>query len=103
MLPERPVSRGRPLPADLHLGFDRAAQGGALHPGPLGRTGAHVAGIAALGEGDVVYSPLPFFHSSSLFTGWASAISRRPSPRDTRPVLGVGDLCPTSAGTARPC
>ena len=26
-------------------------------------------------EGDVVYSPLPFFHSSSLFTGWSSAIT----------------------------
>lgn len=43
--------------------------------GRFGRTGGHVAKIADLGEGDAVYSPLPFFHSSSLFTGWASAIT----------------------------
>ena len=43
--------------------------------GRYARTGAHVAAVAQLAEGDAVYSPLPFFHSSSLFTGWASAIS----------------------------
>jgi fatty-acyl-CoA synthase len=42
--------------------------------GRFGRTGGHVAGIAGLTDGDVVYSPLPFFHSSSLFTGWSSAL-----------------------------
>jgi fatty-acyl-CoA synthase len=41
--------------------------------GRWARTGAHVAGIAGLGPGDVVYSAMPMFHSSSLFTGWASA------------------------------
>ena len=43
--------------------------------GRYARTGAHVATVAQLTEGDVVYAPLPFFHSSSLFTGWASAIT----------------------------
>ncbi|HEY6428690.1 MAG TPA: AMP-binding protein, partial [Acidimicrobiales bacterium] len=43
--------------------------------GRYGRTGGHVAGVAQLMQGDVVYAPLPFFHSSSLFTGWASAIT----------------------------
>jgi fatty-acyl-CoA synthase len=43
--------------------------------GRFGRTGGHVAKVAELGEGDVVYSPLPFFHSSSLFTGWSSTLS----------------------------
>ncbi|WP_054566259.1 AMP-binding protein [Frankia sp. R43] len=43
--------------------------------GRYARTGAHVAKIAQLGAGDVVYSPLPFFHSSSLFTGWSSALN----------------------------
>jgi fatty-acyl-CoA synthase len=43
--------------------------------GRLARTGAHVASVAELSQGDAVYAPLPFFHSSSLFTGWASAIT----------------------------
>ena len=42
--------------------------------GRIGRTGAHVAGIAELTADDVVYAPLPFFHAASLFTGWASAV-----------------------------
>jgi fatty-acyl-CoA synthase len=33
-----------------------------------------VAGVATLTVEDAVYSPLPFFHSSSLFTGWSSAV-----------------------------
>ena len=43
--------------------------------GRYARTGGHVASVAELGPGDVVYSSLPFFHSSSLFTGWASALT----------------------------
>jgi fatty-acyl-CoA synthase len=44
--------------------------------GRYGRTGQHVANITQLSAGaDVVYSPLPFFHSSSLFTGWASTLT----------------------------
>ena len=43
--------------------------------GRYGRTGAHVAAVAQLTDNDVVYAPLPFFHSSSLFTGWASAMT----------------------------
>ncbi len=43
--------------------------------GRYGRTGGHVAAVAQLEENDAVYAPLPFFHSSSLFTGWASAIT----------------------------
>jgi fatty-acyl-CoA synthase len=39
------------------------------------RSGAHVARIAELVHGDTVYAPLPFFHSSSLYTGWSSAIN----------------------------
>ena len=43
--------------------------------GRFARTGAHVTKIAELGEDDAIYSPLPFFHSSSLFTGWSSALN----------------------------
>lgn len=43
--------------------------------GRYARTGEHVAAVAQLSEDDAVYAPLPFFHSSSLFTGWASALT----------------------------
>ncbi len=43
--------------------------------GRLARSGAHVASIAGLTEGDVLYAPLPFFHAASLFTGWSSALN----------------------------
>jgi len=43
--------------------------------GRFARTGAHVARVADLHEGDGVYSPLPFFHSSSLFSGLASSLA----------------------------
>jgi fatty-acyl-CoA synthase len=43
--------------------------------GRFARTGDHVAGVIPLTPDDVVYSPLPFFHTSSLFTGWSSALS----------------------------
>jgi fatty-acyl-CoA synthase len=42
--------------------------------GRLARTGAHVTALASLGEGDVVYAPLPFFHAASLFTAWSSTL-----------------------------
>jgi fatty-acyl-CoA synthase len=43
--------------------------------GRLARTGAHVATIAELSDGDVVYAPLPLFHAASLFTGWSSTLN----------------------------
>jgi fatty-acyl-CoA synthase len=43
--------------------------------GRFARTGAHVAQVTEMGPVDVVYAPLPFFHSSSLFTGWASSLA----------------------------
>jgi fatty-acyl-CoA synthase len=42
--------------------------------GRFAGTGAHVAQVTQLGPADVVYAPLPFFHSSSLFTGWSSSL-----------------------------
>jgi fatty-acyl-CoA synthase len=74
-VPDRPID-----PDDLLLliftsgstGLPKAVR---CTQGRLARTGAHVAAIAGLSPGDAVYAPLPFFHSSSLFTGWASAIT----------------------------
>jgi fatty-acyl-CoA synthase len=42
--------------------------------GRMVRTGTHVAAVSNLSETDVVYPPLPLFHSSALFTGWAAAV-----------------------------
>jgi fatty-acyl-CoA synthase len=42
--------------------------------GRMVRTGTHVAAIANLNKSDIVYPPLPLFHSSALFTGWSSAV-----------------------------
>jgi fatty-acyl-CoA synthase len=52
-------------------GFPKAVR---CTQGRFARTGVHVAGVAQLGPGAAVYAPLPFFHSSSLFTGLASAL-----------------------------
>ncbi len=52
-------------------GFPKAVR---CTQGRFARTGAHVANVAQLGPGTAVYAPLPFFHSSALFTGLASAL-----------------------------
>ncbi|HXY91786.1 MAG TPA: AMP-binding protein [Acidimicrobiia bacterium] len=57
------------------------------------RTGAHVAGIAELFDGDAVYAPLPFFHSSSLYTGWSSAINAGVA-FSTRPRFSASNTLP---------
>ncbi len=61
--------------------------------GRLARTGAHVAKVAELGPRDAVYTPLPFFHSSSLFTGWASAITAG-IPIATRAMFSASNTMP---------
>lgn len=52
-------------------GFPKAVR---CTQGRFARTGLHASTVAGLGPGSAVYSPLPFFHSSSLFTGLASAL-----------------------------
>jgi fatty-acyl-CoA synthase len=96
--PIRTEDLALPAESDLFLliftsgstGLPKAVQ---CSHGRIGRTGAHVASIASLLERDVVYSPLPFFHAASLFTGWAGAVQagipistrRRFSARGTIP------------------
>jgi fatty-acyl-CoA synthase len=72
----------RPMPRDNDLFLLIFTSGSTSFPkavrcsqGRFARTGGHVASVAGLSEGDGVYSPLPFFHSSSLFTGLASSLS----------------------------
>lgn len=60
--------------------------------GRYARTGAHVARVAELAEGDVVYSSLPFFHASALFTGWASAMTVGVAIATRRRFSGSGTL-----------
>jgi fatty-acyl-CoA synthase len=52
-------------------GFPKAVR---CTQGRFARTGMHVASITPVGPGKVVYAPLPFFHTSALFTGIASAL-----------------------------
>jgi len=74
-----PAERAEPDDDDLYLliftsgstGLPKAVR---CTQGRIGRTGAHVSGIAQLTEADVIYAPLPFFHAASLFTGWSSAV-----------------------------
>jgi fatty-acyl-CoA synthase len=61
--------------------------------GRYARTGAHVAAVAELAAGDAVYAPLPFFHSSSLFTGWASAMTAG-VPMGTRRRFSASETVP---------
>jgi fatty-acyl-CoA synthase len=39
------------------------------------RNGVHVGQIAEIMPGEVIYSPLPLFHSAGSFTGWATAVT----------------------------
>ena len=67
--------------------------------GRFARTGAHVANLTQVTPGeDVVYCPLPFFHSASLFSGWAGALSGAVPIATRGAVLGVRDAArPTPA------
>ncbi|WP_241831793.1 AMP-binding protein [Parafrankia soli] len=96
---QRPLPPARPVRAeDLFLliftsgstGLPKAVR---CTQGRFARTGAHVARIAELGDGDAVYSPLPFFHSSSLFTGWSSALNAG-IPIATRPKFSASNTLP---------
>jgi fatty-acyl-CoA synthase len=68
-----------PSDEDLYLllftsgstGFPKAVR---CTQGRFARTGVHVASVAGLRAGSAVYAPLPFFHSSALFTGLSSAL-----------------------------
>ncbi len=61
--------------------------------GRFARTGAHVANLTQVrSEEDVVYCPLPFFHSASLFSGWAGALTGAVPIANAGAVLGVGDV-----------
>jgi fatty-acyl-CoA synthase len=74
-VPSRPVGEEDLLMLIFTSGSTGLPKAVRCTQGRLARTGAHVASIAGLSPGDAVYAPLPFFHSSSLFTGWASAIT----------------------------
>jgi fatty-acyl-CoA synthase len=53
-------------------GFPKAVR---CTQGRFARTGMHVASITPAAPGKVVYAPLPFFHTSALFTGLACALN----------------------------
>jgi fatty-acyl-CoA synthase len=96
------VDPTRPHPAaqpdDLYLliftsgstGFPKAV---CCTQGRFARTGVHVKTVAELGPGTAVYAPLPFFHSSSLFTGLASALQAE-VPFGTRARFSASNTMP---------
>jgi fatty-acyl-CoA synthase len=85
-------------PDDLYLliftsgstGFPKAVR---CTQGRFARTGLHVKTVAELGPGKAVYAPLPFFHSSSLFTGLASALQAN-VPFATRSKFSASNTMP---------
>jgi len=85
-------------PDDLYLliftsgstGFPKAVR---CTQGRFARTGVHVKTVAELGPGKVVYAPLPFFHSSSLFTGLSSAFQAE-VPFATRSRFSASNTMP---------
>jgi fatty-acyl-CoA synthase len=85
-------------PDDLYLliftsgstGFPKAVR---CTQGRFARTGVHVKTVAELGPGSAVYAPLPFFHSSSLFTGLASALQAQ-VPFGTRSRFSASNTMP---------
>jgi len=95
------VTRPPAEPADLYLliftsgstGFPKAVR---CTQGRLARTGVHVKTVAELGPGAAVYAPLPFFHSSSLFTGLASALQAE-VPFATRTRFSASNTMPDIA------
>jgi len=95
-----PIAIDRPAPRDDDLFMLIFTSGSTGLPkavrctqGRIGRTGAHVAALAELTDGDVVYAPLPFFHAASMFTGWASAIHAG-VPISTRKRFSVSGTVP---------
>jgi len=85
-------------PDDLYLliftsgstGFPKAVR---CTQGRFARTGVHVRTVAELGPGSAVYAPLPFFHSSSLFTGLSSALQAQ-VPFGTRARFSASNTMP---------
>src|SRR4029079_2629550 len=85
-------------PDDLYLliftsgstGFPKAVR---CTQGRFARTGVHVKTVAELGPGKAVYAPLPFFHSSSLFTGLSSALQAE-VPVGTRARFSASNTMP---------
>ncbi len=69
-----------PADDDLYLliftsgstGFPKAVR---CTQGRFARTGVHIAALAGLRPGVTAYAPLPFFHSSALFTGLSSTLN----------------------------
>ena len=65
----------RPVHADLHLGHQRRAEGGARNP-PESRVARPDARERfGLGPADTCYLSMPLFHSNAVMAGWAVAVA----------------------------
>ena len=66
---------GRPAHADLHVGDERRAEGGQVHPREDRRAGADAGRPVRAGTGDTVYVSMPMFHSNAIMAGWAVGLA----------------------------
>jgi hypothetical protein len=66
--------RRGPLPAAVHLGDHRGAQGGAVHPGPPGLHRPAPAEAYGFERDDVAYCTMPLFHGNALMALWAPSL-----------------------------
>jgi fatty-acyl-CoA synthase len=92
-VPDEPLEPDDPLLLIFTSGSTGLPKAVRCTQGRHARSGAHVARIAELAEGDTVYAPLPFFHSSSLYTGWSSAINAGVAIA-TRPKFSASNTLP---------
>ena len=92
-----PGSR-RPVRADLHVGLDRRAQGGADDPGPRR---PHAPARVPFSADDVLYSAMPLFHGNALNATVFPALRVRRDHRAAAQVLGVGVPARRPRATAR--
>ncbi len=93
--------RGRPLPPDLHLGFDRVAQGGALHAGPLCPDRIPRVGHHRRDARRRRLLPTPVLPLVVPVLGLGGRVDRRRTDRHPATLLRVRRRCPTSGATGR--
>ena len=82
-------ARGRPVPADLHVGFDGPAEGGAVHPGAVRPIGCPRGAGRRARTRRRRLRPAAVLPLQRAVHGMVLGAQRRGSDLDAAPVLGV--------------